>query len=266
MKKITLFGIALLLTSCNTVKNYYQVYKTQSETVKPSGNVIAFEDENCKISYNLWSNTGDAGFTFYNKTNETVQVLLDQSYYVINDYAYDYFQNRVFISTEKSTLVNTNSSGFAILGRFSYGFSSANTQTVNHTEGKEITEPRTIAIPPKTAKNISEFNINQTVFRDCDLLRFPTSKQTSHKTFSKATTPLKFYNSITYKVSDKTNIVNNDFYVSEITNLAENDIVKQIRNKFCDQKGGAMQSVFTQNAPDKFYLKYTKTQLDSWKY
>ncbi len=266
MKKVISICVLALLCSCNTVKTYYQVYNTESETVKSSGNSIFFEDANCIISYNLWSENGNAGFSFYNKTDEVIYLQLDQSFYVINGNAYDYFQNRVFVNSSNSTTVSSNTSGYSLLGRLSYTSLNSKTVSSHQSNGVETTEAKVIAIPPKTTKSISEFNINVTVFRDCDLLRFPSSKQISNKSFSKENSPLKFYNSISYKIGDKLNKVKNDFYVSGITNIASSDAFKQEKNAFCNQKGGGTIDVFKDSAPNKFYVIYTKSQADTWKY
>lgn len=266
MKKLFLLLSFVLLCSCNTVKTYYQVYKTESKTVIPNGNSIAFEDANCIISYNLWAENGNAGFSFYNKTDEVAYLLLDQSFYVINGNAYDYYQNRVFISSSNSTTVTSKSSGVTLLGRLSFNSISSNTVALNHSNGVETHEAKVIAIPPKSTKTVSEFNINQTIFRDCDLLRFPTTKEDSNKSFNQENSPLKFYNSISYKIGEKVNKVKNDFYVSNIKNIASKDAFKQEKNTFCNQKGGGTVSVFKDSAPNKFYLIYTKTQIDTWKY
>lgn len=267
MKKAFLIVAIMMLVSCNTVTTYYQVYKTKSETVKTSSsNALVFEDANCRITYCLWEVNGNAGFSFYNKTNETINLLLDESFYVINGNAHDYYQNRVFITTTNSSLNTTKSSSYSQLGWLSLTNYTSNSITSNSSKGLETTEARQLAIPSKTSKTITEFNINQTVFRDCDLLRYPSSKQTSTKNFTEESTPLKFYNSISYKLADKVNKVKNDFYVSDITNISQNDIFKNEKNKFCNQKGGGTIKVFKDNSPDKFYITYTKTNLDTWKY
>ncbi|NNT71678.1 hypothetical protein HKT18_05550 [Flavobacterium sp. IMCC34852] len=266
MKKITSLLLLCLLASCNVVTTYYQIYETKSETVKASGNAIVFEDNNCKISYNLWSESGNAGFNFHNKTSEVIYLQLDESFYVINDKAYDYYQNRIFINSSNTASKTTKTTGFSQLGWLALSGYNSTTLATNSTSGVEVIEVKSIAVPPKTSKTISEFNINQTVIRDCDLLRFPSSKQTSTKTFSEQSTPIRFYNSITYKLGDKVNKVKNDFYVSQITNIASKDAVKLEKNAFCNQKNGGETSVFKDSSPAKFYVTYTKTQADTWKY
>ncbi|MFC4739032.1 hypothetical protein ACFO3U_03405 [Flavobacterium ponti] len=269
MKKISFFLFGLLLISCNTTKTYFQVYKTESQTVKKTNtNSIVFEDNNCTISYNLWQNNGNAGFSFFNKTDETIYLLLDESFYVINGNAYDYFQNRVFVSSNSSTSQQTSSVSYGKIGFLQISNYASKSLINNSTNGTEVFESKVVAVPPKASKSISEFIINETIFRDCNMLRFPSSKQTSSKSFTESASPLKFYNSICYKIGEKeTKIkVKNDFYVSEITNLSENEIMTTQKDQFCDQRGANPVKVFKDNSPDKFYVQYIKSQMDTWKY
>jgi hypothetical protein len=269
MRTLTLLFLGILVISCNPTKTYFQIYKTKSETVKKTNNnSIAFEDNNCRIEYNLWENNGNAGFSFFNKTNETVYLLLDESFYVINGNAYDYYQNRVFINTISSATQQSSSLGYGKIGFLSITNYASKSIINNSSNGVEVIESKIIAIPSKASKTISEFKINETVYRDCDMLRFPSSKQISMKSFSENASPLKFYNSICYRIGQQETKVKirNDFFVSEITNLAENEVMVIERNKFCDQKGGTPVKVFEESNPNNFYVRYSKTQMDTWKY
>ena len=67
MRKVFLILFSILITSCS-VTNYYQVYKADSENGIIKNNNIVFEDQNCKVSYNLWSEGGNVGFEIYNKS------------------------------------------------------------------------------------------------------------------------------------------------------------------------------------------------------
>ncbi len=78
--------MALLMTSC-VPPSFYQVYnvKPNQETIKKTDN-LCFEDENCKISYNLWANSGNVGFDIYNKTDENIYVNLNESNFILNGF------------------------------------------------------------------------------------------------------------------------------------------------------------------------------------
>lgn len=269
MKKITLLLIGVLALSCNSTSTYFQIYKTESETVKKTGNnSIAFEDDNCRIDYNLWENNGNAGFNFYNKTEQTIYLLLDESFYVVNGSAYDYYQNRVFVQTSSSASQQSSSVSYGKIGLFSVGNFSSKLISDNSSSGVETIESKIVAVPAKASKTIAEFKINHTIFRNCDMLRYPSSKQSSNKSFTENDSPLKFYNSISYKVGQKetTFKVKNDFYVSQITNLAEKEAIGSEKNTFCEQKGLMPIKFFKDSTPNKFYIRYTKSKMDMMKY
>ena len=61
-----------MFTSC---VSYVQVYKTApSDKLVLKNNLLVFEDENCKVSYNLWDAGGNVGFQFFNKTDKKVLI------------------------------------------------------------------------------------------------------------------------------------------------------------------------------------------------
>lgn len=93
---------------------FHQIYDAQSDTVKfsESNTVMTYEDPNCRIEYNLWSENGNAGFTFYNKSDEVIHLLLNQSFYVLNGMAYDYFQDRIFTNGSEAVTQTSYSTFF----------------------------------------------------------------------------------------------------------------------------------------------------------
>lgn len=100
----------LILSSCATT-SFYQVYdvKPANESVTKS-EMLFFEDENCKITYNLWSNGGNIGFNFYNKSDSKIYVKLTESNFILNGFAYDYFKNRTFTTSESKSASTSNTS------------------------------------------------------------------------------------------------------------------------------------------------------------
>jgi len=266
-KKITfLLLLCAVVSSCGS-QLYYQVCKTQSETVRPKGDVISYEDSQCRIDYNLWAEYGDAGFTFYNKTGEVIHLYLDESFYVLNDVAHDYYQNRTFTDGSTSTTTATSAMGFGGYGRFGVVSAYAKSVVSGKTSAVAITEARMISIPPQTAKRISEFDISQSLYRDCSLLRYPSPRKVATKSFDSTSTPLRFYNTISYGIgsSEKRTIVKNDFYVSEITNYPDKEMYKTISNEFCGEKDYNRLRVFKDMQPDRFFIKYAKGQ-GGWKH
>ena len=131
MKKIHIAIISLILFSSCQPMLYYQMYEVKpTKNTAPINDELVYEDSNCKISYNFWSNGGNAGFRFYNKTNDDIYLLLDKSNFILNGVAYDYYKNREY-TTSKGTSMSTTTfsqSGAAVSALRSVQRSSTNTE------------------------------------------------------------------------------------------------------------------------------------------
>lgn len=250
--------ILVFLTSCATT-SYYQVYKAvPSDKMTNMDNYLVYEDDNCTISYNFWDEGGNIGFRFHNKTDKNIYLNLEESFFVHNGIAYDYFKNRVFTDSKSSgaTTAQSAKESKSFTGLVaSSGYSTA------------YNENNVIRIPSKTAKLITEYNINESLYRDCDLFKYPTKKQVTSKSFSKSDSPIVFSNRIAYKVGQSGNQIQfeNEFYVAEISNYPGSELIESKYDEFCDQKSITKIEYFKDVSPDKFYIKYTKGQ-DTWKH
>ncbi|RYG27581.1 MAG: hypothetical protein EOO01_41125 [Chitinophagaceae bacterium] len=247
MKKYFLLPILYLFMSCST--GYYQIYKTLPVTETIVANV--YENQDCRISYDFWAEGGDAGFSIYNKTNEPVTVYMDQSFYIVNGTAYDYFQARTFSSSQKQT-----TAGY--YGTYLYGISLGSAGAVTSENATTYQEKAHIVIPARSSRSFREYKINLNYFEHCDLKKFPGRRQIQPVNFSRETSPSVFSNSITYSVSGKSNTVVHDFYVSEIKNLPAGDELKKVRLQKCDARFQVFQH---QNlSPANFYVKYNQNK------
>jgi len=113
MKQILFFLlIAFSVTSCKV--NYYQVYGVESNDLKQKDNSMVFENEDCKISYNLWGAYGSMAFIFENKTNQDIFIDLTQTFFIKNGAANDYYMNR---SYERRTFAALNL-GYSVSNTF----------------------------------------------------------------------------------------------------------------------------------------------------
>lgn len=119
MKNLFFAAIAalLLLSSCSKV--FYQVYNTEAPGMVEQGSSLVYENEDCKIMYNLWSEDGNAGFMMHNKTDEDLFLHLSQTFFIRNGEAFDYFKNREYSNTETVGV----SSGVAV-GGAAYGLAN----------------------------------------------------------------------------------------------------------------------------------------------
>lgn len=266
---ITLALSTLLLTSCTTT--YYQVYQTKSiDKLQTTDSSFVYEDDNCKVSYNLWGDGGNAGFRFYNKTNQEIFVNLEESFFIVNGVANDYYKKRVFtksassgVATSKSATASKSVTGINYLNLLQNNSIQTSASAGVITSSGYSTayyEPSIIHIPAKTSKIIAEYTINERLYRDCDLFKYPSKSQIKSKSFSKTDSPIVFSNRISYTVGASTEPIKfeNEFYVAEVTNYPEEEFTEKKGDEFCGEKSVVKKMYFKNVSPDKFYIKYPK--------
>jgi len=254
MKIISIIIISLLVTSCTTLIPYYQVYKTNTPTdITKKGNDLIYEDSNCKIYYNLWGTGGNLNFQFYNKTDEELQVHLDKSYFILNGVAHNYYKNRTYATSVATSKENSTSSLYYYR---STGTSSAKTTTIT------IQEENIISIPPKTSKRISEnYIISKKRYKNCDLAIYPSKKEgKSSLSFDKSDSPFTFSNRISYSLKSlaELQVLEHQFYVSEIINLTEKEMFVSKKDVICGEEQGQFKRYFKDYDKSNFYIKYIR--------
>jgi hypothetical protein len=288
MNKLIALSFTLILgASCSN--SFYQVFQTENTNLKSEDNFLVYEDSVCLVSYNLYANKGNAGFSIYNKTDKTIVIDLGQSFFIVNDEAYDYFLNRTFThfvsnsqgksigtgyttstglgaSASKSTSNNftrsTNSTSIASSN--TYTLSSANSNFSSTTRGNEVSysEQQFIKIPAKSSKSFFEYNIVGKRLSICDLNRDPSYKKPDSISFTKETSPLVFENRITYLTDSlftKSKTINNTFYITKIINMVENDFYRlDYTYGLCTGKKSIEKSEIPEyDSPANFFIKYT---------
>jgi hypothetical protein len=276
MKKIKSFYTAIILIvfaflfyASATESKFFQAYKATPENGNLSENSVIFEDDNFKVFYNLWAEGGDIGFHIYNKTDDNITINVDKSFFVINGYAYAYYKNR--ISTSSSNVVTSASFNrgyyysyannyFPVVVSPSLSTSSSSSNSVGYNEN-----PNRI-VPPKTKIIISEYSIQNYFYSSCDLLKYPSKKEIKSLTFNKDNSPFVFYNIINYTVNGVEKKMENRFYISEIKNLPENEMVSDIYPVDCGKKSSTAITVFNEVSPDRFYITYIKGKNDNDKH
>ena len=129
---------------------------------------------------------------------------------------------------------------------------NSNSFSTSYIEKPELT------IPPKTLINISEFNITNSRYINCDLNKYPSRDDIKTLKFEKNNSPFVFYNLITYSIKGDTIRVENKFYISEITNYIEKEMFTEIDTSICGRHLEFTEEVFKNATPDKFYIKYIR--------
>jgi hypothetical protein len=278
MKIQTLFGVAiaaLSMTSC-VKATFYQLYQiTPTSVMTSNDDAIVFEDANCKVSYNLWSEGGNASFQLYNKTDSNIYLNMEESFFIINGMAYDYYGDRVVTNSKSTgTRVSQSSSSINIQTKTKSNNSSETNTTVQYggienisTSGRAVSynERKIIIVPAKASKNIAGFTMANNLYRDCDLLRFPNKRQ--YRTFSTYDAPFVFRNRISYTLGQqqKPTGFENEFAVTEIANLPSSEMMVYRYDEFCRQRSDYTKKVFKETPANAFYIKYHK-DLDKRQY
>ena len=285
--KFSLVILTMSLVSCKSI-TYYQVYKTVPDSkIKMWDNELVYEDENCRVSYNLWSNGGNMGFLFHNKTSENIVINLDKSFFVRNGEAFNYYKDRVFTtsysegsakgrsaSASKSAQLSHSATGWGFWGGLLETVSASAAASVSATSSTlasastsssvSFNEQKSVIIPPKTAKSFFEYNIIESVYRDCDLFLFPKKREIRTLSFSENESPYVFSNRIAYSLAniDEVILIENGFYVSGITNYPIGEITEEIVEINCDYSEKYTSRSKTQHfkkntiSPEGFYYRY----------
>lgn len=261
--------VALMLGACKPY--YYQVYQvTPSTEITFEQNALVYEDENCEVVYNLWSEGGNIGFSFYNKTDHDIYLNKEKSFFILNGLAQDYYKDRVFssgntmgTSVSKGASASSSVSGFNFFNLFqtNMGQVSKEASIMNSfASSVAFNEQKVVCIPSKTLKYIDEYKITEMLYRDCDILRFPRRNNVQTKSFDINDTPLVFSNRIAYTVGDSDELINfeNEFYISQVSNYHEKNITTEEYSEFCGEKSKERTRFFKNVSPDKFYIKYDK--------
>jgi len=271
MKKQLLLAlglISILFTSCTPF--YYQIY-----TVEPIGKVVSkegeivYDDQNFKVIYDFWSDGGNPGFQFVNKSDKNIYINLAESFFIRNGISNNYYKQRVF-SKGSSSAVSSSlglQNARAVTGRNNFNLiqtnaNSAITSTstlISSANSVSYTEEKIVCVPPQSSKFIREYLINDTRITSCDLPMAPKFKrQVKTLSYSKEQSPIVFRNRISYTIDKNDSLlsIENEFYLKDITNLPKKQVV--VIKEFKDCNGlPFFRPANTYESKSKFYITYT---------
>lgn len=242
---ILALSVAGLMSSCT--KMYYQI--AQTKPVDPAviqndndDSGYYYEDRNCRITYDFWSENGDASFTVYNKTDQILYIDMTKTFYIKNGVSTMYYAGRTWTETQ----------------------AAANDHRSSATSTQYAEQP-VVAVAPHSYQTFGNYAISKFVILDCDLNRKPLKNEPATIAYNSDNTPTTFGNYITYRVGEKgtEQVVKHMFYVSRVTNYLETDLIKNEVRKTCKNvsaNGVESESVKIINfAPATgYYHKYMK--------
>jgi hypothetical protein len=261
--------LALAISSCSSGL-YYQVLKTKPDDgMVAKDNSLIYENEHCRISYNLWAEGGNVGFSFFNKSNQNIYLNLDQSFFILNGEAHNYYRNRIFTrsSSSAASISRQNSASRSVTGLNVFDMLQTNriaqSSQVGFYSSSErsvaFNEEKTVCIPPGSYKYFSEYLVSENVIRDCALLRKPGRKSINTKNFTRENSPLVFGNLISYclGIAGQPNNVSNNFYVADVTNYPRSMVLGLKNEEYCGEKLMYPSTYLKYDSPDAFYIRYS---------
>lgn len=290
IKSMAIIFIAMLiLPSCVSTKYFYQVYEVKSDDVPVVNERFEFNNDDLVVRYNFCKEDGDVTFLCYNKTDKTIFIQLDNSFYKRNGIAYDYYKDCSYTTSVASSFgAQTQASATKTLsGNVNYYNKYPETSISRTNEigyynsisgSKSVTNyaPRIIAIPPQSAKYINGFIIQDRAILRCGEEMYKQNypkRSSSLFTYNNEDTPIVFSNYISYSFTQDgadMQSFENTFYVSSIRNLAEKEVLKpnyeyDHGNEFDNQFSRSKDVCATNNrysfiitSPMEFYVIYTK--------
>lgn len=271
------------LSSCNTY--YYQVFSVETNGAQQVDNSLVFENEDCKVCYNLWSNNGKVNFAFFNKTDKDIFINLGQTFFIKNGFAIDYYQGRTY-STQRNTLTSNSftiasaaSNGIGIWSKNIYMEDASvlglakTTKSVNSSSYAITTEEKEIVcVPAKCYKTFAYYEASPSQVITCNNDKDYPTNIANVAEYNQSNTPLTITNRIAYgfqkdDVAEKH--IENTFWISSIKNYSQNAATEKVIIKDeCDQRKSNNTNTFSIQqkinqfkigGPDKFYIFYTKS-------
>lgn len=255
--------VSMGLSSCN--KLYYQVYDVNSENMVQKDNSLVYENNDLKLMYNLWGENGSVGFIIQNKTNNDLFIDLTQTFFILNGKANDYFKNREFTKTSineasLSAFYISNWSNYLWTNRY---YVPASTKYIKGTStGVTTKEKAIICIPANSWKVIDEYKVTPSIKQTCDKKTDYPKHKAVVSTYNKDNSPLTFRNRISYafdKECKNLKQIENEFYVSDITNYSKKEIIQTVKEKVnCYDIIKTKRKYFKIGGPNKFYVTYKR--------
>lgn len=180
MKKKNLFKLvcvvvtSVLSVSCS--QNFYQVYTMDSNDLKMQDNSLLFENADCQVSYNFWSDGGYVSFAFKNNTDKDIFINMNESFLVVNGNAHNYFEAKTYTygSAYATTTGYGESLGVSLSGNTgiwankhytaSAGVAASITSKSAIMNTISIKEQEVVCIPANSFKTFSKFCLSPVIY------------------------------------------------------------------------------------------------------
>ena len=276
MKKNTLFKLVCVvitsLFSVSCTQSFYQIYTMDSKDLKMQDNSLLFENADCQVSYNFWSDGGYVSFAFMNKTDKDIFINMNESFLVVNGNAHNYFEAKTYTygSAFATSIGYGESLGVSLYGKTgiwsnkhytaSAGVAariSSGSAIMNSVSRKE---QEVVCIPAYSFKTFSKFCLTPDIYQKCEEKVDYPSKKVSLAKFDSDNSPIMMNNRLTYgfKNDNMDKHIDNVFWLGEIENYSEKSAIERKSEKGCYDYLSKEIKVFKIGTPSQFYRHYQK--------
>ena len=276
MKKNTLFKLVCVvitsLFSVSCTQSFYQIYTMDSKDLKMQDNSLLFENADCQVSYNFWSDGGYVSFAFKNKTDRDIFINMNESFLVVNGNAHNYFEAKTYTygSAFATSIGYGESLGVSLSGKTGvwsnkhYTASAAVAASITSKSAimntVSIKEQEVVCIPANSFKTFSKFCLSPAIYQKCVKKVDYPSKKVSLAKFDSDNSPIMMNNRLTYgfKSDNMDKHIDNVFWLGEIENYSEKSAVERKSEKGCYDYLSKEIKVFKIGTPSQFYRHYQK--------
>ena len=276
MKKNTLFMLVCVvitsLFSVSCTQSFYQIYTMDSKDLKMQDNSLLFENADCQVSYNFWSDGGYVSFAFKNKTDRDIFINMNESFLVVNGNAHNYFEAKTYTygSAFATSIGYGESLGVSLSGKTgvwsnkhytaSAGVAASITSKSAIMNTVSIKEQEVVCIPANSFKTFSKFCLSPAIYQKCVKKVDYPSKKVSLAKFDSDNSPIMMNNRLTYgfKSDNMDKHIDNVFWLGEIENYSEKSAIERKSEKGCYDYLSKEIKVFKIGTPSQFYRHYQK--------
>ena len=227
---------------------------------------MVFENEDCKVSYNLWGNGGSMAFIFENKTDRDIFIDMTQSFFIKNGAAFDYYADRTYEARSYAGIsAGYSVSGYTRLYNYFTGVYRAPAalslkESAGLSNAVTVREPEFVCIPAKSHKIISVYEIDPRRVITCDKKKDYPKTTAMVETYSEDNTPLRLNNRIAYSFEESNKSlkhIDNSFWVSSVQNFRDKWIFEEKKeNVGCYANVKKKVKYFKVKGPNLFYITY----------
>lgn len=236
---------ALALSGCGAVREYYQVCEFAGKNVQKVDGVFTFENADCVVRYDFWSEYGKTNFLFTNKSDKDLFVILPSCYVVKNGIVEEYFVDGFRkMSDEFMESVGTSS--------LTSKSSSLSLRSSQSSERSTIVRMDSVLrVPAGASKQITGVRLLSERIVECadGYKQQMPSERSDATTYGEAGSPLRIKNHIAYSFTRGSSDlceIDNEFWVCSRQNVNARVVNSTIKPEYvCNLK--KKQSVFYGN-------------------